>query len=127
MNEDNELRQLLSQFNPRQGSEVEFMARLQRQMDAIDTVREYCQAERRRNRRAVIVATAAGCLTGIALTLLMLLMITHDPSTLNFMFGWICVAGASIAVTLASFRLVQILMSPPKLQLNKKIIKAQSS
>lgn len=67
--EDDRLRKLFEDFNPGLSPRSRFMARLERNMDAVEEVRRSTVAHRRYNRIAVVVASLAGFVSGVFLTL----------------------------------------------------------
>lgn len=101
--EDQKIREMLTGFRPEQEkSEVDFMACLQQKMDTVDTVKEYCLTEKRRNRRAVIIAAIAGVLTGVGLTLLTPYLETFFGEVLGAIIPWVIVAlGVLAAIFIA--------------------------
>lgn len=103
--EDKEIRDLLSSFTPSQGPELDFMARLQSRMDTIDMVKEQIAEERRRNRRAIIIAAFSGCFIGLLLALaLPLIQIVIKPMIL-----FAVIAIITIGATLGTYYLCRIL------------------
>lgn len=113
--EDQKIREMLTGFHPEQEkSEVDFMACLQQKMDTVDTVKEYCLTEKRRNRRAVIIAAIAGVLTGVGLTLATSYLEVFFGTLLGAILPWVIVAlGVLVAIFLAYF-LTLILSSSPE-------------
>ena len=108
--EDQKIRNLLAGFQSEPAkSEVDFMARLQQQMDAVDTVKDYCRAEKRRNRRAVVIAALAGILTGVALTL----GLPYFSAILGEILPWIIIAAGVLAAIFIAFLLSLHLFPEP--------------
>lgn len=103
--EDQKIRELFAGLRSEPAkSEVDFMARLQQQMDAVDAVKDYCRAEKRRNRRAVIIAALAGILTGVGLTLGRPYFSKIPGMIIDGILPWIIIAaGVIIAIFLAFF------------------------
>lgn len=110
--EDQKIREMLTGFRPdAEKSEVDFMACLQQKMDTVDTVKEYCRTEKRRNRRAVIIAAFAGVLTGVVLTLSTPYLSTFFGEVLGAIIPWVIVAiGVIAAIFIAYF--LTIILSP---------------
>lgn len=110
--EDQKIREMLTGFRPEaEKSEVDFMACLQQKMDTVDTVKEYCRTEKRRNRRAVIIAAFAGVLTGAVLTLSTPYLSTFFGEVLGAIIPWVIVAiGVIAAIFIAYF--LTIILSP---------------
>lgn len=69
--EDDKLQELFGGFDPELTSDLRFMDKLQRNMEAVEVVRQHSAAVRRRNRVAVCVAALAGFVMGVVMTLLM--------------------------------------------------------
>lgn len=68
--EDDKLKDLFGRFNPELSSDSGFMARLQRNMDAVEFVKRQRMAVRRRNKTAVVVAALSGFVTGMICALI---------------------------------------------------------
>jgi len=68
--EDDKIRLLFRGFEPELSSDFSFMARLQRNMDAVELVRQHNAALRKRNKSAVLIAGAFGFVLGIISTLI---------------------------------------------------------
>lgn len=113
--EDQKIREMLMGFRPEaEKSEVDFMAGLRQKMDTVDTVKEFCLTEKRRNRRAVIIAAIAGVLTGVGLTLATSYLEVFFGTLLGAILPWVIVAlGVLVAIFLAYF-LTLILSSSPE-------------
>ena len=58
----------IADYRPELSDAEEFMSRFVNKMDTIETVRRYCQHERRRLRRSFVVAFLSGIPVGIAMT-----------------------------------------------------------
>lgn len=68
--EDEKLTALFAAYRPEMPTtDAQFLDRLQRNIEAVERVRRYAQAQRRKNRLALIVAAAAGFVAGVAATL----------------------------------------------------------
>jgi len=70
----------IANYRPELGNSENFMSRLVDNMDTIEPARRYCQHERRRLRRTLVVAFLSGIPVGIALTLLFI----FHPLSLHF-------------------------------------------
>ncbi|MDE6534716.1 MAG: hypothetical protein K2K82_01755 [Muribaculaceae bacterium] len=103
--EDKEIREILGAFAPDQSSELDFMARLQNRMDTVDVVKDQIAVERRRNRRAIIIAALSGCLVGILLTLAIPLIINVIKPIILFS----AMAAITIGVSIGTYYLCRIL------------------
>lgn len=110
--EDQKIREMLAGFRPEAvKSEVDFMASLQQKMDTVDTVREFCRAERRRNSRAIIIAAIAGVLTGAGLTLSTPYLTALFGEVLGAILPWVIVALGVLAAIFAGYFLTILLSS----------------
>lgn len=67
--EDERLSALFADFEPGLSSDSRFMARLERNMDSVELIKEHSRAMKKRNRFALIVAALVGFLCGVAFTL----------------------------------------------------------
>lgn len=94
--EDKDLQSLLSSFAPAQSPELDFLARLQARMDIIDLVREQIALERRRNRRAILVASLCGVLVGVFCALSLPLLMASIKPLLLFLAMAILVISAAL-------------------------------
>lgn len=105
--EEEKIRELLSGFNPSLSSDEEFIDRLERNINAVESVRRQAVELRRKNRIAVAVAAVSGFITGVLLTLVLpeigelakhvsLPMSNVGPVTVDFrILGWLMTAGVS--------------------------------
>lgn len=67
--EDDKLKDLFAAFDPELSSDSVFMSQLRHNMQAVELVKQHNRESKRRNRYAVIIASAAGLIMGIMLTL----------------------------------------------------------
>lgn len=90
--EDEKLTALFAAYRPElPTTDAQFMERLQRNIEGVERVRRYVQAQRRKNRLALIVAAAAGFVAGVAATLCF-------PYLLAAFGGWFA-GGYDVAAT----------------------------
>ncbi len=68
--EDDKLKDIFRDFDPDLSSSLQFISKLQRNMEAVEIVRQYNAALRRRNKLAVAIAGLCGFAVGVTLTLL---------------------------------------------------------
>lgn len=68
--EDNQIKDLFSNFDPELSSGPLFISRLRHRLDAVELVRERIAAERRRSRRAILIAAISGIVAGMLMTLM---------------------------------------------------------
>lgn len=64
---------MLADYHPDLGDGNEYMSRLSNQLEAIEAAKQYYETERRRNRSHLIVAFVSGSITGVVLTVYLLL------------------------------------------------------
>lgn len=69
MNEEDKLQALFDNFKPQMPSGEDFMQRLQRQMDAVDKVKEFTKADARRSRMAMLISFVCGITVGVCATI----------------------------------------------------------
>lgn len=67
--EDDKLKELFKSYNPKLSPGARFMARLERNMEAVEEIKRQVVARRRCNSIAVVVASLVGFVTGVLLTL----------------------------------------------------------
>lgn len=70
MKEDKEFRELFSGFEPKLPSDFDFMSRLEHGLAAVEAIRSNVADERRRNRRALVIAALSGFASGSIFTAL---------------------------------------------------------
>ncbi len=120
--EDDKLKDIFREFEPELSSSFQFMTRLQKNMEAVEIVRQYHAAQKRRNRWAVAIAGVAGFAVGVIMTLLFpfitewiasfnfTIPLPHS-STLNFDFrylGWLLVAMVSVLTSVGVYGLASV-------------------
>ena len=124
--DDDKLKDLFSNFDPKLSSSMDFMTRLQRNMEAVEAVRQYNLAQKRRNRLAVAIAALSGFAMGVILTLLFPLIgswvstislaipyihatsLTIDSSVV----GWIIMATVCVITALNAYEIALVRLSP---------------
>lgn len=67
---DDKLKDLFQNFQPELSSDFKFLTKLQRNMDALELVKQQTAMQRKRNRIAVIVAAITGFVMGVIITIL---------------------------------------------------------
>lgn len=127
MDEDKQLRDLLSAFNPQPATSTDlFISRLERNMDAVEAVKRHGEAVRRRNRLAVVAGAAAGFAAGVVCSRLMPfiagIMPSIDLSALDIPFpdradfsimaAWILTAIACGLTALTTYEAVMTGLAP---------------
>lgn len=66
---DDDLKKLFDDFNPELSSGFRFMDRLQQKMESVEIVREHYAEQKRRNRKAVVIAAMTGFLVGLVFSM----------------------------------------------------------
>ena len=69
MMDDQFFKELFKSYEPRLSSDNQFIDRLERKLEAVETLKEHNAALRKRCRKAIIAAAIAGFATGIAFSL----------------------------------------------------------
>lgn len=95
--DDDKIKSLFADFNPELSSDTQFMARLQRTIEAVEFMKQQNAIFHKRNKTAVVVAALAGFIVGVlttlifsafgvwtSLTYLTLPFLTASPITIDF-------------------------------------------
>lgn len=93
--EEDKLTLLFRDFDPELSPDAPFIDRLGRSLDAVELVKRQQLAERRRNKRAVLVAAVAGFVAGVVFAIL-----------LPFVATWL----SAVHVSLPSFGLPDLII-----------------
>ena len=82
---------MLAEYRPNLGNGEEYMSRLSKRLEAIEAAKHYYETERRRNRSHMIVAFVAGSVTGVVLTVYLLLhpLFVSDPPQVPHFMVWL--------------------------------------
>lgn len=124
--EEDRLKDLFSDFQPELPSSFQFMARLQKNMEAVEIVKQHNLALRRRNKLAVAIAALSGFAMGVILTLLFPLIgdwvstfsisLPHlhvSSITVDYSFlAWIVMAGVCIITALNAYEIALAKLTP---------------
>ena len=117
--EDDKLKEIFNEFNPELSSSFQFMTKLKKNMEAVEVVKLYNAAQKKRNKRAVAFAGICGFVMGVILTLLYPLI---EESFASFRFtlpawhasimtidfshiGWLLVAAISVITSLSVYEI----------------------
>lgn len=125
--EDKRLKDLFSGFQPEMSSSFQFMAKLQKNLEAVEIVRRHNAALRKRNRVAVGIAAACGFVAGVALTLLFPLLgdwmsafnislpyLRVNSLTVDCSFiAWIIITAVSVITSLNVYEIAMTKLSHP--------------
>jgi TctA family transporter len=68
--DDDTLKKLFSEFSPELSSSSLFMAKLEKNMEAVEFVKQHNLALKKRNKQAIAIAIACGFIMGVISTLL---------------------------------------------------------
>lgn len=131
---DDKLKQLFDNFSPQLPSDQEFISRLESRLDSVEMIRRHNLLLQKRNRRALILASAAGFIAGIMFTLAIpylnsLISGLAAAATSSFITGamivnvniisWFLSAAMSVAVALSVYELYIHSMPKEQLSLSK--------
>lgn len=117
--ENDKLKDIFSGFQPELSSSIQFMSKVRQNLEAIEIVKKYTIAQKKRTRTAVVIAALCGFATGVIFTLLFPL-IRNWLSTIKFsifniqisdltidydIIGWIIMISVSILTTLSVYEI----------------------
>ncbi|MDE5794208.1 MAG: hypothetical protein K2I08_05775 [Muribaculaceae bacterium] len=128
--EDDKIKDLFKEFEPELSSSFQFMAKLQKNMEAVEIIRRYNAAQKRRNKWAVAIAGACGFAMGVILTLLFPLildwvssikislpLISAGTMSIDFSYiAWFLVAAVSVLTSISVYELASAKLSPKLVQ-----------
>lgn len=115
--EDDKIKELFSGFNPSLSPDDEFVERLERNINAVESVRQQSEKLRKQNKIAVAVAACSGFIAGVLLTLLLpeiwvltkylSLPILNDSAVMvdPSILGWLLTAGVSGVIAYNAYEL----------------------
>lgn len=117
--EDDKIKNIFKDFDPELSSSFQFMAKLQKNMEAMMIVRQYNAALKRRNKWAVAIAGACGFAMGVIMTLLLpfitewiasmqanIPLFSINNMTIDFRYlGWLLMACASVLTSLTVYEI----------------------
>jgi hypothetical protein len=124
--EDDKLRNLFNDFQPELSSSSQFMAKLQKDMEMVEILKQHDIALKKRNKLAVVIAAVSGFVMGVILTLLFPLIgdwvstfsvsLPHlhiSSLTIDYSFvGGIVMAGACIITALNAYEIALAKLAP---------------
>ena len=122
--ENDELKSLFDDFQPRLPSEADFMSRLTRNLDAVEMVRSHNVSVNRAHRRAALYAAIAGFVVGILFSLAIptisswihslrlpeFQLFYHDAPDLLLTAVWIVIGSVSLVTALNTYEISVRLM-----------------
>ena len=71
MQQDDNIKKLFEDFNPELSSRLDFMARLERNLDAVEIVKQHNSASHKAGRRIAVMSGLAGVVVGLLLAMVM--------------------------------------------------------
>jgi hypothetical protein len=124
--EDDKIKELFTNFQPEMSSSLQFMAKLQKNMERVEILKQHSLAIKKRNKFAVCIAAAIGFLMGVILTLLFPLIgswvstfsisLPHlqiSSFTIDYSFvGWIIMAVTCIITALNAYEIALVKLTP---------------
>lgn len=128
--EDDKIKDIFKEFDPELSSSFHFMTRLQNKMEAMEIVRQYNAAQKRRNKLAVAIAGITGFAIGVIMSLLFPL-ISELISSYNFTMAlphssaptfdfsylvWLLLAAISVLTCISAYKLALIQLSSSPMQ-----------
>lgn len=131
--ENDKLKDIFSGFQPELSSSIQFMSKVRQNLEAIEIVKKYTIAQKKRTRTAVVIAALCGFATGVIFTLLFPL-IRNWLSTIKFsifniqisdltidydIIGWIIMISVSILTTLSVYEISLARFTPKDNPLKK--------
>jgi hypothetical protein len=129
--EDDKIKELFTNFQPEMSSSLQFMAKLQKNMEQVEILRQHHLAIKERNKFAVCIAAAIGFLVGVILTLLFPLIgswvstfsisLPHlqiSSITIDYSFvGWMIVAVTCVIIALNAYEIALVKLTPKESRL----------
>lgn len=111
--EDEKIKDIFKEFDPELSSSFQFITKLQKNMEAMEIVRQYNETQKRRNKWAVAIAGICGFAMGVIMTLLLpfitdwvasISFALSLPPTLNFTYiVWLLIATVSVLTTVSVY------------------------
>ncbi len=101
---------MLADYRPDLGNGEEYMTQLNKRLEAIEAAKHYYETEHRRNRSRMVVAFVSGSITGVALTVYLLLhplFVSVTPHVPHFM-GWLA-ENASLLLSVGAIATISVL------------------
>lgn len=124
--DDDKIKALFNDFQPELSSSVAFMAKLQKNMETVEILKQHTFAVKKRNKIAVAIAALSGFAMGVILTLLFPLItswaltfslslphIYFSSITINYSFvAWIVMAAVCIITALNAYEIASAKLTP---------------
>ena len=101
---------MLADYHPDLGDGEEYMSRLSNRLETIESAKHYYETERRRDRSHMIVAFVSGSVTGVVLTVYLLLhpLFVSDPPQVPHFMVWL-VDNLSLLLTVSTIVALSVL------------------
>lgn len=127
--EEDKIKEIFSGYNPEISSSIDFMERLERNLQAVELIHQENEAAIRRNRLAVTIASFSGFVTGVICTLLfpyinaIISSLTYSIAStfqlVDFDYGnnvisWLLIGGVSVLVALNTYNISSSLLPQNK-------------
>lgn len=125
--DDNKLKSLFSDFEPELSSDVQFMHKLQRNLNSVEMIKQHTAEVRSCNKKAVVIAAVVGFIVGFLLSLSLPYLsesVSNWQMTLskgsmwsafagNFtVIAWLIVGGSSALAALNTYEVSLSLLKP---------------
>lgn len=104
---DDKIKDFFGSFDPELSSDIRFMSKLQRNMEAVELVKQRSLATRKRNKVAVAVAALSGVVMGVLITLLFPL-VEDWTSSINFTIPYLGMGPLTVDLRLIGWMLVSV-------------------
>lgn len=106
MKQNETLKAMLADYQPNLGDSYKYISNLQRRLDAIETVKQMYETERRKMRNRLIVAFVSGGIAGVAMAFYIMLHpiapITMDQLPAQWMVANVNIIVKVLAITVFS-------------------------
>ena len=91
MRKNDTFAKMLAEYCPDLGDNHEYMQRLNLRMKTVEAAKHYYESERRRDRSRMVVAFVAGSITGVAMSVYLLLhpLAISSPTHTPYLLGWL--------------------------------------
>ena len=112
MKRNNKFTQMLAEYRPNLGNGEEYMTQLSNRLEAIEAAKHYYETERQRNRSHMVVAFVSGSITGVVLTVYLLmhpLFVSVSPQVPHFL-EWL-VDNISLLLTASTIVVLSVLFA----------------
>ncbi len=124
--EEDKIKDLFKDFQPELTSSLQFMTKLQKNMETVEFLKQHNIALKKRNKLAVAIAAASGFIMGVIMTLLFPLIknwattftislphlqISHFTIEYSFI-AWIVMAGVCIITALNTYEIALAKLTP---------------